>query len=151
MIIKGNDLILFYRETISGETTNTPLSRSTSCSLEMTNEELEVTSKTSGDFKEFLKGKMEWSVSVDGLVDFDDVDGYEVLNSAMFSGEPIDVAIGVATKDSTTTKPTGLDTSIKYYTGKVKVMSLSLNTGGAGETASYSATLKGDGLLSYNS
>ena len=145
MIIKGNDLILFHGET------NEPLSRSTSCSLDMTNEELEVTSKTSGDFKEFLKGKMEWSVSVDGLVDFEDVDGFEVLNSAMFSGNAIDVAIGVASKDATTTKPTGLDTTIKYYTGKVKVMSLNLNTGGASETATYSATLKGDGILEYNS
>lgn len=143
MIIKGNDLILFHGAT------NKPLSRSTSCSLEMTNEELEVTSKTSGDFKEFLKGKMEWSVSVDGLIDFDDEDGYEVLNNAMFSGDAIDIAIGVATKDATTTKPTGLDASVKYYTGKVKVMSLNLNTGGASETATYSATLKGDGLLEY--
>lgn len=143
MIIKGNDLILFHGET------NKPLSRSTSCSLEMTNEELEVTSKTSGDFKEFLKGKMEWSVSVDGLVDFEDEDGFEVLNSAMFSGNSIDVAIGVATKDATTTKPTGLDSTVKYYTGKVKVMSLNLNTGGASETSTYSATLKGDGLLEY--
>lgn len=149
MVIKGNDLILFHGAT-TGATTYEPISRATSCSLEMTNEELEVTSKTSGDFKEFLKGKMEWSVSVDGLVDFDDVDGFEVLNSAMFSGAAIDIAIGVATKDAATTKPTGLDTTVKYYTGKVKVMSLNLNTGGAAETASYSATLKGDGILEYN-
>lgn len=143
MVIKGNDLIMFHGES------NLPLSRATSCSLEMTNEELEITSKTSGDFKEFLKGKMEWSVSVDGLIDFEDANGYEVLNAAMFSGDSIDVAIGVATKD-TDTKPTGLDTTEKYYTGKVKVMSLNLNTGGASETASYSASLKGDGILEYN-
>nr|WP_319571422.1 hypothetical protein [uncultured Draconibacterium sp.] len=54
-ILKGNDLILFIDEGAS----KTVLARATSCDLEITNESLEVTSKSSGDYKEFIGGRIE--------------------------------------------------------------------------------------------
>jgi hypothetical protein len=54
-ILKGNDLILF---TEVGEV-KTVLAQATSCDLEISNEPLEVTSKSSGDFKEFVNGRIE--------------------------------------------------------------------------------------------
>lgn len=142
MIIRGNELILFHGAT------NTVFSRATSCNLELSNESIEVTSKSSGLFKEFLKGRMEWSISVDGLVDFEDVNGFKVLNAAMFSGEDIDVAIGIAIAGADT-KPTGMDNTKVHYVGKVKIESLNLNTANAGELTTYSATLKGNGQLEF--
>jgi len=54
-ILKGNDLILF---TVEGSTA-TVFARATSCDLEISSEQLEITSKSSGSFKEYLAGRIE--------------------------------------------------------------------------------------------
>lgn len=143
-ILKGNDLIIF----INTGATNTPIARATSADIEISNEPQEVTSKTSGDFKEFISGRIEWSVSTGGLVEFDETSGITALNDALFSGADVNIRIGIATKGSDT-KPTGLDTAKKYYKGKVKVTSLSLNTANAGELSTYTARLTGTGQLEF--
>lgn len=143
-ILKGSDLILF---TVEGAT-KTVLAQATSCDIEISNEPLEVTSKSSGDFKEFVNGRIEWSISTGGLVDFTETNGMIKLNSALFSGADVNVVVGVATK-GTDSKPTGLDATKQYYEGTVKVASLSINTGNAGELSTYSASLKGTGQLQF--
>ena len=143
-VLKGNDLILF---TTNGAT-NTVLARATSCDIEISNEPQEITSKSSGDFKEFIAGRIEWSVSTGGLVDFTDTNGISILNTALFAGSDIQIRVGIATK-GTDTKPTGLDTTKNYYKGTVKVTSLSINTGNAGELSSYTAKLTGTGQLEF--
>ena len=60
----------------------------------------------------------------------------------------IDIVVGVATKNADTT-PDTLDTTAHYYSGTVKVASLSINTGNAGELSTYSASLTGTGQLSF--
>ncbi|MFY9150938.1 MAG: hypothetical protein WAO52_02910 [Prolixibacteraceae bacterium] len=54
-ILKGSDLILFTED----GATKTVLAQATSCDIEISNEPLEVTSKSSGDFKEFVNGRIE--------------------------------------------------------------------------------------------
>ena len=143
-VLKGNDLILF---TDNG-TVKTVLAQATSCDIEIANEPLEITSKSSGDFKEFINGRIEWSISTGGLVDFTETNGMKVLNAAVFSGADIKIAVGVATK-GTDTKPTGLDATKSYYSGTCKVTSISVNTGNAGELSTYSAKLTGTGQLVF--
>lgn len=153
-ILKGNDLLLYTK---SGED-YIVYARANSCNLEISSESQEVSTKESGEFKEFIKGKIDWSVSVDGMVTFETggANGFLALNKALFSGEKIDIAIGVTTLPQVTadqpvlvtSKP--LDKTAFYYTGKVTVESISLNTGNAGELSSYSASLKGDGVLTSN-
>ena len=141
-IIKGNELILFKGD----GTTNEVFSRSTSCTLERSAEMLDITSKSSGEDKEYIAGRKEWSISVDGLVDFADVNGYEALDAAYESGADVGFVMGIATTGADT-KPTGLDATKKYYKGTVKVTSLTLNTANAGELVTYSASLNGTGKL----
>lgn len=143
-ILKGNDLILFTED----GAVKTVLAQATSCDIEISNEPLEVTSKSSGDFKEFVNGRIEWSVSTGGLVDFTQTNGIAALNTAVFSGADVKIVVGVATKGADT-KPTGLDTTKGYYSGTCKVTSISINTGNAGELSTYSAKLTGTGQLAY--
>nr|WP_320020890.1 hypothetical protein [uncultured Draconibacterium sp.] len=70
------------------------------------------------------------------------------LNTAILGGSDIDIVVGVATKNADTT-PDTLDETAHYYSGKVKVASLSINTGNAGELSTYSASLTGTGQLSF--
>lgn len=70
------------------------------------------------------------------------------LNTAMFSGADVDIVIGVASKNADTT-PNTLDETKHFYSGTVKVSSLSINTGNAGELTTYSASLTGTGQLSF--
>ena len=126
----------------------TPLARATSCDLEITNEQQEVTTKTSGDFKEFISSRIEWSISTGGLVEFSETDGMLALNTALFSGADVKITVGIATK-GTDTKPTDMDDSKQYYKGTVKVSSLTLNTANGGEISTYSARLTGTGQLQF--
>jgi hypothetical protein len=64
------------------------------------------------------------------------------------AGSDVDIVIGVATKSADTT-PDALDETSHYYSGTVKVASLSINTGNAGELSTYSASLTGTGQLSF--
>lgn len=143
-VLKGNDLILF----IDNGTTKTVLAQATSCDIEISREQQEITSKSSGDFKEYISGRTEWSVSTGGLVDFTETNGFGKLNAAIFSGADVKIVVGIATKGADT-KPTGLDATSDYYSGTVKVTSLTVNTGNAGELSTYSAKLTGTGQLEY--
>lgn len=70
------------------------------------------------------------------------------LNAALLDGTDVDIVIGVATKNADTT-PNTLDETQHYYSGTVKVSSLTINTGNAGELTTYSASLTGTGELSF--
>jgi hypothetical protein len=70
------------------------------------------------------------------------------LNTALMSGADVDIVIGVATKNADTT-PLDLDATAHSYSGTVKVASLSINTGNAGELTTYSASLTGTGQLVF--
>ncbi|MCW0484658.1 hypothetical protein [Gaoshiqia sediminis] len=54
-VLKGNDLILFIDEGAS----KVVLAQATSCDIEINNEPTEITSKSSGSFKEYIDGTIE--------------------------------------------------------------------------------------------
>lgn len=144
-ILKGQDLILFTGTLVAPVV----LAQATSCDLSISNEQLDVTSKSSGDYEEFIAGRINWSISTGGLVNFEETNGYLVLDAAILAGTEIQIVVGVATKAADTTPNDALDATagLVTYSGTVLVESLDLTTGNAGEISSYSASLKGTGQL----
>lgn len=61
-------------------------------SLSMSADELDVTDKTTDQYKTFLVGLKEWSISCDGLVVTDET-AYGALVQAFLDGETIDVEL----------------------------------------------------------
>lgn len=61
-------------------------------SLSMSADEIDVTDKTTGQYKTYLAGLKEWSISCDGLVVVNDT-AYEALITAFLGGDEIEVEL----------------------------------------------------------
>ena len=61
-------------------------------SLSMSADEIDVTNKTTRDYKEFLAGLKEWTISCDGLVMTSNA-GYDALFNAFIAGDTIKVQL----------------------------------------------------------
>lgn len=145
-IVYGGDLMLFVGTGI----TKNPLAFSTNAALEVNRDTREITSKDSGNWKDFNVGQMGWTASTDGLVAFSltasgttSIDQLYVMKVA---GELVNLAFGVK---SGTSPDWTLDESNKYFTGSAYITSISLS-GGNNDNATYSISLQGTGELSLN-
>lgn len=141
-IVYGGDLMLF----VGTGATKTPLAFSTSASLETTRDTREISSKDSGDWKDYLVGKMGWTCSTDGLVAFTltgTTSSIEDLYAYKVAGTLVNIAFGIKTG---TTPSWTLDASNKYFSGTAYITSLSLSSGD-NETSTYSISLQGTGEL----
>ncbi len=105
-------------------------------SLEVNNALREILCKDTSGWKTFKDGVKDWSMQVSGLFAYDHTLGGEELLTDLIAGTEITVRFS--------TEVTG-DT---YYEGTAYVSNVSLNSsGGAGETATYSATFTGSGAI----
>lgn len=82
--IKGLEVLLYVGDQVVGGQRG--------ASLSMSADELDVTDKTTEQYKTFLVGLKEWSISCDGLVVTDDA-GYAALVEAFLEGEEIEVEL----------------------------------------------------------
>jgi TP901-1 family phage major tail protein len=140
-LVNGTDLLLKVGDTNSNEVL---VAFSTSCSLEVTMDEIDQTNKSSSGWKQIIGGLRSWSVSADALyqneaesgktafVDFWDHLGGANQRQKVF----VELAItGAAGSDGN-----------KYYHGEAYVTSLSVN-GGTEDQATFSVSLTGSGAL----
>lgn len=82
--IKGLEVLLYVDGTaVAGQR---------GASLSMSADEIDVTDKTTGQYKTYLAGLKEWSISCDGLVVAGDT-AYEALIKAFLDGDEIDVEL----------------------------------------------------------
>lgn len=140
-LVNGTDLLLKVGDTNSNEVL---VAFSTSCSLEVTMDEIDQTNKSSSGWKQIIGGLRSWSVSADALyqneaevgktafVDFWDHLGGTNQRAKVF----VELAI---------TGGAGSDGN-KYYHGEAYVTSLSVN-GGTEDQATFSVSLTGSGAL----
>jgi len=134
-ILNGTDLFLKIGTTDGGELI---VAHATSCSLDVSMDERDITTKSSGGWKEIGGGLKSWSLSTDAL--------YEAVANA---GNEFDELY--AHLDSRNelfvefTRTTPLSTEY-IYTGKAYITSLSLS-GGVEDSATYSISLVGTGVL----
>lgn len=68
--LTGDKVMLFIHEGEDGGGKDVPIAYGTSCSVEVSAETIDTTSKMSGNWKEFLTGQLSYTISSDSLVSF---------------------------------------------------------------------------------
>lgn len=135
--IKGGDLMLFEKGTGS---TYTAFAFAKSHSLQIDADSLEVSSKDSGKWKEFLTTKLSWTINAEHLYVESD---YDAMMQKLIAREPIEILFAIATNSNDEDgKPESGWTAGAGWKGSAVITSVSVNAND-GEIASYSITLQG--------
>mgnify|MGYP003133450021 CR=1 FL=1 len=138
-LVNGTDLLLRVGTTGANEDI---IAYSTSCSLEISMDEIDQTSKDSAGWKSIIGGTRSWSVSSDALYanesqtneDFRSL--FDLLGGATNGRSKIYIELAVSDASSGNV----------FYSGGGYVTSLSVN-GGTEDQSSFSVTITGDGVL----
>lgn len=138
--IKGGDLMLFQKSG-SGYTA---FAYAKSHSLQLDADSLEVSSKDSGKWKQFLTTKLSYTINAEHL--FTETD-YNSLVEKMIAREPIEILFAIATNSNDEDgKPAEGWTAGSGWRGSAVITSISVNAND-GEIASYSVSLQGSSPL----
>ena len=142
-LVNGTDLLLRVG---GSDSTESVVAYATTCSLEISMDEIDQTNKDSEGWKEIIGGLRSWNVSTDALYQ-NEGDGTSALDFKDFwnrVGGPSDgrtpVYIEMAVRNESSAH------NNVYYHGKGYVTSLSL-TGGTEDQATYSVSITGSGKL----
>lgn len=135
-VFNGTDLVLKF---IADGGTLEPLGHSTSCSMSITHDLPDATTKDSGGFSEVISGLRSFEISFDGLVDYTD-DGNSKQNVdtilALITGRnKVDFSFGTAT------------TGDEVISGEGFIASLEISAE-MESAVTYSGTITGTGSLS---
>jgi predicted secreted protein len=120
MAINGTNVILRKGTTV--------FAASTSCTLEVSSDQVDVTNKSSNRKKEYMYGFNGYTISCDGLITLDDYDYFDILTDQK-NGTTITVTFTVDTK---------------VITGTCNIESVSVE-GPVDGVATYSVSLQGTG------
>ena len=139
-IVNGNNLRVYA---IDGDGTGTriQLAHSQTVSLDISNSLIDITTKDSNSWTERLSGQRTFSLSTDGLLDYDTTGTHDVEALADFAiaGTELHFSFGV-TENGT------LSTGDVVYTGSGFVSSFG-QSGGTDDAPTYSLALDGNGAL----
>lgn len=146
--VEGKDMMLFTDTSLTEVPAYKALALATGCSMEVTAETKEITSKDSGIWKESFVSKLGWSMSSDNNMSADaDVNGYDSLMAAMLAHKAIKVCFGIASNAAIELPDGGWLQPNKSYGGSALITKLSA-TGPNGDTSTFSVSLEGTGVLS---
>ena len=139
-LLNGNALTLAIDSTAGGEQV---FAHSISASLSVNNSLIDVTSVDSNSFEEMISGRKSFSLSTDGLADFDDVSGSK--STEQFS----DLALAGTKVFFMFTRPdAGLTAGdLMGWSGAAFIESFEVSRS-ADDNITYSCSLKGSGELS---
>lgn len=140
-VTNGSDLMLFVKST--GDT-YTSIAYATSCSVELSAETTETTSKDHrGGWTTAVVKKLSWTASSENLYADGLANGYDLMYSAFIGKKPIEIYFtvkeGEMASDSWTKGSGG-------YKGQVLITSLTANAPD-GENATFSVSMTGYGPL----
>lgn len=139
-LIRG-ELFLFIGEL--------PIAFASSCGLDISTEELDISNKMCGDWAASLPGKKSFTISCDSLLTRKEgTMSFDTLLKKQIAGETLDFYFGAAkvTNPTNTGGEYALDTTQVNYSGTIMITSLSLKSEN-GQIASCSASFKGVGAL----
>lgn len=139
-IVRGQ-LFLFIGES--------PVAFATSCSLEITTEEIDVSNKMTGNWVATSPGKNSFTISSESLLtQLEGTVSFDALLAKQIAGETLSFVFGEASvTDRTNTGGSfALDAAKRNYKGTVMITSLSLKSDN-GQIASCSAQFKGIGAI----
>ena len=139
-LLNGNALTLAIDSTAGGEQV---FAHSISASLSVNNSLIDVTSVDSNSFEEMISGRKSFSISTDGLADFDDVSAAK--STEQFS----DLALAGTKVFFMFTRPdAGLTAGdLMGWSGAAFIESFEVSRS-ADDNITYSCSLKGSGELS---
>ncbi len=134
-IFNGTDLILKVSPATSG--TPVKLMHSQNVSLSMNVDTIDISNKDSSGFRDLLGGQKSFSLSADGLMDFEaaagDTDVLELFTQALARTE-VDFVFGID------------DASLYNMSGSGFITSIEVS-GGTEDAPTYSCTIEGTGAL----
>jgi len=136
-LINGTDLVVKLAATGSAEQI---IAHATNCSLELSMDERDITTKDSLGWKEISGGLRSWSLSSDALYDAVDLGATKVDLVGLF--DLLDARTEVDIEFTLLSPATG----DYIYSGSGYITSLSVS-GGTEETATYSVSIAGNGDL----
>ena len=157
---KGDELMLFINDA--------PVALATAHTLSLSTDEIDVANKDAGFYGATISGKRSWELSSDAFYTYNGIastdlnggsrpassNGYKTFFDLWESGQEVPVKWtnaynydikGISEYGGT---PGMWTPQSSYWSGKARVTSLEL-TANTGEIASFSATLTGQGALSY--
>ena len=135
-LVNGTDLLL----KVGGDGTEEIIASSTSCSLEISMDEIDQTNKDSLGWKSIIGGTRSWSVSADALYQNEEPTdaGFKDLWSYMDGRTKIYVELTTADADNASGNV--------FYEGSGYITALSVN-GATEDQSSFSVTITGSGAL----
>jgi len=136
-LVNGTDLLLKIGTDATNEVV---IAFATSCSLEISMDEIDQTNKDSLGWKSIIGGLRSWSVSADALYQNEAKAGDTSFTDFWDNIENRTEVFVEFTRSGTLTSDN------KYYHGKALVTSLSVN-GGTEDQSTFSVTLTGTGVL----
>jgi len=137
-LVNGTDLLLKVGTTDSNEVI---VAYSTSCSLELSMDEIDQTHKDSGGWKSIIGGLRSWSVSSEALYQNEAVSSKKAFKD-FWSHINARTAVTI---ELTISNASNGDANV-FYSGSAYVTSLSVN-GGTEDQSTYSISLTGTGAL----
>tara|TARA_R100001463_G_scaffold65456_2_gene118749 strand:+ start:2490 stop:2945 length:456 start_codon:yes stop_codon:yes gene_type:complete len=144
--ISGSSLILGMDQSdnpAGGSETFVNIGGSSSCTVNISQETIDTTSKDSGGRKSFIGGASSWTLDCEAFFTDGTSDGETVRPSTLF--DALDGGYRVAIKFHCDTGQTGA----KKYQGWGYITSLSVN-GAVSEWSTYSISIQGDGQLTQS-
>tara|TARA_R100001244_G_scaffold52832_2_gene45881 strand:+ start:3414 stop:3860 length:447 start_codon:yes stop_codon:yes gene_type:complete len=137
-LLNGTDLLLKVGSTAANEVV---IAFATSCSLEISADEIDQTNKDSGGWKSIIQGTRSWSVSADAMYQNEAASSKKAFTdffANVDAREKVFVELTIAGSDNS-------DANV-YYHGEAYVSSLSVN-GGTEDQSTWSISLTGTGAL----
>ena len=135
-IFNGTDLVLQV-QAAQGAATEYKLLHSTSCTLSMNVDTIDISTKDSAGFRDLLGGQKSFSLSADGLMDF---------TSTGSTTDPDELFTNMMNRTSVTFTFALATPAGHKYTGSAFITSLEV-TGGVEDAPTYSVTLEGTGAI----
>lgn len=139
--ISGSSLILQMDQTNNpGSPTYVTIGGSTTCTVNISQETIDITNKDSGGRKSFLGGVSSWTIDAEALFTDGSSDGETIRPSTLFNA--LDGGYRIAIQFKVDTGQTGA----RKYHGYGYITSLSANAS-ISEWSTYSISVQGDGQL----
>ena len=138
-VFNGNDLVLSIGTAAGSEVA---LAHAQTSSISFSNALIDATTKDSGSWEEMISGRRSWTITTDGLADFDDVTSR--TSTEGFS----DLALAGTLVHLTFQRTSGASSGdLEGWSGTAYIESFDIS-GASDETVTYSVSLKGTGALS---
>ena len=138
-VVNGKDLMVFEK----GDSGYSSIAHSTNHTVNLTSEEIDVSDKDSGDYKDIIIGAKSWDIQADHV--YDDTEAGALID-AWQSGKELDLVFGMKNESSGAVPEGGWTPRAGGYEGKAVITSLTINAP-SGDKATYSVTFKGRGQL----